>query len=254
MLGPTAALLALALAVSAPLPLPRPGPQPPAEEPAQAGEEPTELTAAIAASPTPPPRPKGLVRAARRAVATAPTERYGDPAAGVCGDPRLVGARGPDVLHPRLPCGIDDPVKLTRVGDILLSTPATLDCNTARTFADYLDEVARPATRHHLGADIAEVWVMASYACRTRNNVPGGKISEHGHGRAIDVGGVTLADGRQITVTKDWARGRGGRVLATMRSGACGRFSTVLGPGSDGFHQTHFHLDTAPRSGAAYCR
>jgi hypothetical protein len=28
-----------------------------------------------------------------------------------------------------------------------------------------------------------------------------------------------------------------------VKRGACARFSTVLGPGSDGFHEDHIHVD-----------
>jgi hypothetical protein len=33
-----------------------------------------------------------------------------------------------------------------------------------------------------------------------------------------------------------------------MRTLACARFTTVLGPGSDGYHEEHIHLDLAERS------
>jgi hypothetical protein len=32
-----------------------------------------------------------------------------------------------------------------------------------------------------------------------------------------------------------------------MRQSACARFKTVLGPGSDGYHEDHIHLDLAER-------
>ena len=32
-----------------------------------------------------------------------------------------------------------------------------------------------------------------------------------------------------------------------IRASACTRFSTVLGPGSDGYHEEHIHLDLAER-------
>ena len=34
-----------------------------------------------------------------------------------------------------------------------------------------------------------------------------------------------------------------------LRESACRRFMTVLGPGSDGFHESHIHLDIAERRG-----
>jgi hypothetical protein len=42
-----------------------------------------------------------------------------------------------------------------------------------------------------------------------------------------------------VTVDKAWREG--------IRASACARFSTVLGPGSDGYHEEHIHLDLAER-------
>ena len=69
-------------------------------------------------------------------------------------------------------------------------------------------------------------------------------MSEHGKGNAIDLRAFTLADGRTIgltdmTVPKDLRSG--------LRESACHRFTTVLGPGSDGHHEGHIHLDLAER-------
>ncbi len=41
--------------------------------------------------------------------------------------------------------------------------------------------------------------------------------------------------------------------LKTVHKGACGLFSTVLGPEADAFHRDHFHLDLSGRSSAAIC-
>ena len=68
----------------------------------------------------------------------------------------------------------------------------------------------------------------------------GAKLSEHGKGNAVDVRSFTLADGRvlgltDMTVAKD--------LRVALRESACQRFTTVLGPGSDGHHEGHIHLD-----------
>ena len=47
---------------------------------------------------------------------------------------------------------------------------------------------------------------------------------------------IALTD---VNVAKDWREG--------IRASACARFSTVLGPGSDGDHEEHIHLDLAER-------
>ena len=105
-----------------------------------------------------------------------------------------------------------------------------------------------------IGGGVAGLRVAAHYACRTRNNRPGGKISEHGKGRAIDISGVMLRDGSEISVLRDWGGGAKGRALRQMHRTACGPFGTVLGPGSDGYHRDHLHFDTARHRSGSYCR
>jgi hypothetical protein len=41
--------------------------------------------------------------------------------------------------------------------------------------------------------------------------------------------------------------------LRAVHKGACGDFSTVLGPEANNAHKDHFHLDLAPRRRGAYC-
>jgi Extensin-like protein C-terminus len=44
-----------------------------------------------------------------------------------------------------------------------------------------------------------------------------------------------------VNVAKAWREG--------IRAGACARFATVLGPGSDGHHEEHIHVDLMERRG-----
>jgi hypothetical protein len=106
------------------------------------------------------------------------------------------------------------------------------------------EDVAPDAIK--LGSALRGLDNFDSYECRGRNRVRGAKLSEHGRANALDVRGFKLADGRTIGLTdikvdKDW---RGG-----IRASVCARFSTVLGPGSDGAHEEHIHLDLAERRG-----
>ena len=87
---------------------------------------------------------------------------------------------------------------------------------------------------------------MGTYACRPMNGVSGNKLSEHGHANALDISGFHLADGRLLTVKSGWQGGAGEReFLRTVHRGACGLFTTVLGPNSNSYHADHFHLDLA---------
>lgn len=171
----------------------------------------------------------------------------------VCDDPRLVGRIKPTVTGRHPGCLIMNPVEITSIAGIRLSLPATLSCRTARTFANWVTGVVDPAARKYLGARIKRIWVMGSFACRTRNSLRGTRLSEHSVGRAMDVGGFTLGDGRKIRVRKDWGRGETGRFLRHVWKRACGMFKTVLGPDGDRFHRDHIHVDVAMRR-STYCR
>lgn len=183
------------------------------------------------------------------AVSRASTSGYGM----VCGDPALRGESIGMVPGGATGCGIDQAVRLREVNGVMLSTGAVVDCPTARAFKTWMARGMEPALGSR-GGGVKEVRVAASYACRTRNHQKGARISEHGKGRAIDVAGFTLRDGSQISILRDWGKGRDGRALKQMHRAACGTFGTVLGPESDRFHQDHFHFDTARHRGGAYCR
>jgi hypothetical protein len=91
---------------------------------------------------------------------------------------------------------------------------------------------------------------MASYGCRSRDNIPGAQLSEHAFGNAVDIGAFVLADGRTVSVRDDWGGAPDAAAfLRTAHDGACPIFNTVLGPGADRYHTNHFHLDLARHRG-----
>lgn len=150
-------------------------------------------------------------------------------------------------------CGIKDAVKVKSVSGVALSTPALMDCKTAKALNSWIVKGAKPAVGQR-GGGLSTIKVAAHYACRTRNNRPGAKISEHGRGRAIDISAFRLNDGSSLSVLKDWRSARGSSILKRMHRAACGPFGTVLGPQADRYHQDHFHFDTARYRSGSYCR
>lgn len=157
-------------------------------------------------------------------------------------------------------CGVDHPFRIyaTNEGVTGVQPAARLGCPIAAALNEWMTGMVQPAAMARFGAQVAEIKNMASYGCRTRNNRPGAKLSEHAFGNGIDIGGFILTDGREIVVAKDWRRGEvaAQAFLREVHGGACGIFKTVLGPGSDSFHEDHFHLDLARHNakGTAYCR
>jgi len=170
----------------------------------------------------------------------------------VCGDPALFGEVLGVVEGPGA-CGVTDAVSLRSVSGIELSTAAVMDCNTARALRTWVDTGLVPAVGD-TGGGISSIRVAAHYVCRTRNNQPGARLSEHANGRAIDISAIVLRDGQEISVENDWGRGDFGQRLRRMWRSACGPFGTVLGPDGDRFHQNHFHFDTAQHGNGSFCR
>ena len=100
--------------------------------------------------------------------------------------------------------------------------------------------------RQHLGREVVSIQVAASYACRTRNSIPGARLSEHGRANALDVRGFVLAGGEVVSVRHGWhSWGGESAFLREVHRGACRIFTTVLGPNADRYHRDHFHFDLA---------
>ncbi len=152
-------------------------------------------------------------------------------------------------------CGIADPVRLTGLDlgahRLTLSAGPVLSCDFALALTGWLADVVGPLAWYHLRAVPTELRTGPGYACRNRNHQAEAPLSEHAFGRALDIIGVTLADGTKINfVDGGGAYPGAGQFLAAMRQAACGVFSTVLGPGADAEHADHLHVDLAERAQA----
>ncbi len=168
-------------------------------------------------------------------------------------------ALAPEVDGPGI-CGLTRPFKVTALqgGAVGFNATATLDCSMVAELDAWLADTVQPAAQARFGQQIVQINSMGSYACRGMNNQRGAQLSEHSFGNALDIGGFTLADGREITLVRDWGRGdpQTRAFLMDVHRGACGHFSTVLAPGSNAFHYNHIHVDLAMhgRSGRSICK
>lgn len=171
----------------------------------------------------------------------------------VCGDLDIQGSKAADIPAKLQGCGLRNGVRVTSVAGVKLSQASLMNCDTAKALRKWVEDDVETAFGRG-GRKVVELRVAAHYACRTRNNRPGAKISEHGRGKAIDISGFRLENGDFITVLKGWDARKTRRGMRKIWRGACGPFGTVLGPNADRYHRDHFHLDTARHRGGAYCR
>jgi hypothetical protein len=158
-------------------------------------------------------------------------------------------ARLPPIAGPG-ECGGEDLVRLEAVimpdrARVALAPPATLRCGMAEAVAQFVRMEAGPAVEDALGARLDAVATAASYHCRNRNNEATARISEHARANAVDVGALRLAGRAPLALTDPAAPPA---LRERLRDAACRWFTTVLGPGSDGMHEAHVHLDRAERA------
>ncbi|MCS0494836.1 extensin family protein [Ancylobacter sp. MQZ15Z-1] len=228
------------LAASAPLPPARPAEVPPAADGARVA----------ALTPDSAPQAEGAAPKTPAIPTVCPELSNGD-----------LGEFTPVTVTATNPlCTVDRAVSLSavRMKDgrlVKLEPAATLRCEMAASVAHWLREQVDPAVAT-LGAPLDTVLVAASQQCRPRNRVAGAKISEHGRGNAMDTRGYQLSDGRVFVI----GPGKGKEETMPqafqeiLKASACTDFTTILGPGSDGYHEHHLHVDRAERrSGMVIC-
>ena len=217
-------------AVPLPLPKPRPAQAPAieADQPADGKPLPAEADRPPEhAAPAPAPQPSACRLALSEAIAIAPSI------------PDIHGAGG---------CGGEDLVRLEAVvlpdkHLVAVKPAAILRCAMASAISDWVRTDVAPLAVS-LGSIVTDLDNFDSFECRGRNRIVGAPLSEHGRANALDVRSFKLANGRSISLTdRTVSRDLRERVLHSV----CARFSTVLGPGSDWYHEDHIHLDLMER-------
>jgi hypothetical protein len=128
-------------------------------------------------------------------------------------------------------------------------------CAVAAALELWLRSSVEPAAEELLGSEVARIEHMGAYSCRRLYGRAEGGWSQHATGNAIDIGAFVLADGRRISVLRDWPGDSDeARFLRRVRDGACGPFGTVLSPDYNAAHRDHFHFDQATRGFGSVCR
>ncbi|MGD9543298.1 MAG: extensin family protein [Methylocystis sp.] len=202
-------------------------------------------------APTPPRRPdfqKAAPDAKPPAVETSP-QAHAPPQSDCMTDLQGAGvvfdkADAPPGGHGG--CALDAPVRLSAITvdkrRIALNAKPLLSCAFALRFSDFVKNLLAPLGSSALNAPIAAIDTGPGYQCRSRNHRAEAKLSAHAKGMAIDVSGFVLSDGRKIAVDAQ-PDSQSTAYVKSLRTAACGWFTTVLGPGSDPYHATHLHFD-----------
>jgi hypothetical protein len=144
-------------------------------------------------------------------------------------------------------CGMDFPLEVTALstGSVVVSPIAKMGCPLADALENWIAGSVQPAAMAEFGSPVVEIRQISAYACRNRNNF-GKELSEHAFGNAVDISGFKLANGKSFSVQNGWkGDAKEQAFLKQVFAGACQRFTTSLGPGSNIMHYNHFHVDLA---------
>lgn len=145
-------------------------------------------------------------------------------------------------------CGAPDPYDVAALqdGKVALKPDATINCEMTTMLSKWLSEEVQPAASAQFGAPVTGLQVADSYSCRGRNNIVGAQLSEHAFMNAIDISAFQIG-GRWVTVEKGDDKPGDSDFIEKVRKSGCDVFMTVLGPGSDGYHENHLHFDMRHR-------
>lgn len=147
-------------------------------------------------------------------------------------------------------CGFTDVVRADATS-IAFSPRPTATCSLTAGLAWWQRRIDA-AAQALLHTRITRIDQLGTYACRNINSAAEGRRSQHATANAIDIAAFHLADGRVISVLKDYGEDTPeGRFLDAAHDAACELFNIVLGPRYNRLHANHFHLDMG---GFRFCR
>ncbi len=137
-------------------------------------------------------------------------------------------------------CSVQNPVNLRSVtvkqNTINLPEAPLLNCKFALQFSKWLSESGALILSAQLDSPVERISTGPGFECRGRNGDGTAKVSEHGYGNAVDISTFRLRNGKTLNVGDS-------TLLPGVRASACGYFTTVLGPGTNAAHASHFHFD-----------
>ncbi len=169
-------------------------------------------------------------------------------------DPALCQAilRAPHIAATPVPdspiqdgCGWVNAVRLSAVGGAEIGVDK-LTCEEAAALALWVEHEVQPLALATFGSRVANLEDMGAYSCRNMigNSKWVGMRSQHALANAIDISGFRLANGRMITIAKDYkGSGPEAAFLHAVHKAACRYFRVAIGPDFNAAHWNHIHLD-----------
>jgi hypothetical protein len=148
-------------------------------------------------------------------------------------------------------CGTEQAVVYRRGPEgIRYNSSPVVSCGMALGLAR-LETVLNEEAQRHLGQKVARIEHGGTYNCRRMARFDW--VSEHAYANAIDIRGVTLKNGRKLTILSNFGKldappqrpeGSFLRAVASRLYDE-GAFSVVITPFFDALHKDHIHLDQA---------
>ncbi|MCC7252765.1 extensin family protein [Hyphomicrobium sp.] len=142
-------------------------------------------------------------------------------------------------------CGWVNAVRFTQTGGAKIGVDP-LTCEMAAALTLWVEHEVQPLAREMFGQEVVRLGDMGTYDCR---NIVGnpfwkGLRSQHAAANAIDISGFTFADGRTISLLRDWkGSGKESAFLREVHRRSCRYFRVALGPEFNKAHANHFHFD-----------
>jgi len=159
-------------------------------------------------------------------------------------EPHIDASPIPDRLQDNN-CGWVNAVRFTHTGGAQIGVNP-LTCEMAAALTLWVEHEVQPLAREMFGQGVVRLGDMGTYDCR---NIVGnpfwkGLRSQHAAANAIDISGFTFADGRSISVLRDWkGKGKEAEFLHEAHRRACRYFRVALSPNFNVAHANHFHFD-----------
>lgn len=140
-------------------------------------------------------------------------------------------------------CRVENSVRLARVGRVRIDNAPLLTCRMATQLHEFEGERLQLIARRIFGAEVTRLNHLGTYSCRSMRQFKG-ILSQHAFANAIDISQFVLADGRSISVQRDWKGAIAkSQFLREVSSAACNTFRVSVSPDDDANHWNHFHWD-----------